>query len=529
MAAIKATPANGYQVVSTFSGCGGTCLGFRMAGFTTVYASEFVAAARDTYQANHGIAPDPRDIREVIGASVRQLAGLGPDEEIDVMEGSPPCASFSMSGSRDKHWGEVRKYSDTKQRTDDLFGEFARLLGELRPKVFVAENVAGLLRGVAKGYYKEIHDLLAAQGYVVRAKLLDAQWLGVPQARQRVILMGVRADLGVEPIFPTPLTYRYSIREALPWLSSVRQGNQGNFAKKGKLRPLDQPLPVMLASQPAQFSGVHGGVTTISYRGAKGFKRMPVSLSRPAPTIQAEASEIVASRKGAGLGYEVKEGSGVGHVPDAEVLHDGAVVTRPRSRSPRQKLNLDAPAPTMLASAVGGEQATMNGQIAQRFAVFDPATDSILSEERARGQAAQKGGRDGRVRPLGPNQVVDPETGHKISFDDRALGAEWSKLQPGHNSDVYPNLNKPDPDRPSPVITATGGHGPGTAAVTHPTQPRKFTIAELRRLCSFPDDFVLTGTYKQQWERMGRAVPPMMAYYIALAVRATLDRIAETR
>ena len=104
--------------------------------------------------------------------------------EIDAMEGSPPCASFSTAGKREKHWGKAKKYSDTVQRTDDLFFEYVRLIDGLKPRAFVAENVSGLVKGVAKGWFLEILAKLKACGYRVECRLLDAQWLGVPQARQ---------------------------------------------------------------------------------------------------------------------------------------------------------------------------------------------------------------------------------------------------------------------------------------------------------------------------------------------------------
>src|SRR5690606_1952074 len=107
------------------------------------------------------------------------------------------------------------------------------------------------------------------------------------------------------------------------------------------------------------------------------------------------------------------------------------------------------------------------------------------------------------------------------SLDGYAIGAEWDKLKPGEQSERYFQLVRPHPDGPSPCVTASGGGAGGagvagsTAGVTHPTERRKFSIAELRRICGFPDDFVLTGTYAQQWERLGRAVPPVMMRHIA--------------
>jgi DNA (cytosine-5)-methyltransferase 1 len=222
MAEIRALPWNGYTVASTFSGGGGSSLGYRMAGFRVAYANEFVAAARDTYRANArpGTHLDGRDIREVTGGDV--LAACGVERGgLDLLDGSPPCASFSSCGARERLWGTVRKYSDTAQRTDDLFFEYARLLGEIQPKAFIAENVAGLIRGTAKGYFQEIMRALKGCGYRVEARLLDAQWLGVPQTRRRLVVVGVREDLNRQPVHPKPLAYRYSIREALPWDRNV--------------------------------------------------------------------------------------------------------------------------------------------------------------------------------------------------------------------------------------------------------------------------------------------------------------------
>jgi DNA (cytosine-5)-methyltransferase 1 len=245
MAELADVEPNGYRVISTFTGAGGSCLGFRMAGFTPVWASEFVPAARETYIANGDSSTivDDRDIRDV---GVDQLlAELGLEVgEIDVLEGSPPCAPFSTAGKRSKHWGEVRKYSDVYQRVDDLFDEYIRLLDGLRPKVFIAENVAGMVRGVAVGYFQNIYKRMEACGYRVQAAVLDAQWLGVPQSRKRVIFMGVREDLGLDPVFPTPRTYRYSVRDAIPWITGV----QRHFHNREVwTAAADAPAPTVLA------------------------------------------------------------------------------------------------------------------------------------------------------------------------------------------------------------------------------------------------------------------------------------------
>ena len=189
-----------------------------MAGCQVLFANEFVEAARQSYKANCAdyTIVDDRDIRKLTAQDVLDAIGMK-QGDLDIMDGSPPCSAFSTAGKREKGWGEVKKYSDTAQVADDLFFEYARIIEGVRPRAFVAENVSGLIKGAAKGYFKEILAALKACGYRVKAKLLDAQWLGVPQVRQRLIFIGIRDDLGIDPIFPEPLRYRYSIKDALPW------------------------------------------------------------------------------------------------------------------------------------------------------------------------------------------------------------------------------------------------------------------------------------------------------------------------
>ena len=212
---------NGYKMVSTFSGAGGSCIGMKLAGFDVRWASEFVPSAQDTYRANHTDTHlDTRDIREVTADDILNDIGMRPGE-LDLFEGSPPCASFSMAGKREKYWGETKRYSDVEQRTDDLFYEYARLVRGLQPRTFVAENVAGLVQGSAKGYFKAILRELRSCGYRVEAKVLDAKLMGVPQTRNRLFFFGVREDLGVDPVWPKPLPYSYSMGDVLPNVEQV--------------------------------------------------------------------------------------------------------------------------------------------------------------------------------------------------------------------------------------------------------------------------------------------------------------------
>jgi DNA (cytosine-5)-methyltransferase 1 len=189
----------------------------------------------------------------------------------------------------------------------------------------------------------------------------------VPQCRQRTIFVGVREDLGLDPVHPKPLPYRYSVRDACPWIVRTGALRDTGFSA-GQMKDSAEPCATIMA-------GGGGGMNTSQFG------------------VEAEADIT---------GY--------------------------------------------------------------------------------------------------------------------CTGREWDKLKPGEQSDRYFNLVRAHPDQPSPTICASHGSR-GIASVTHPTERRKFSIGELKRICGFPDDFVLKGTYAQQWERLGRAVPPVMMMHIAAAVR----------
>lgn len=343
MTEIADIPGNGFTVASTFSGCGGSCLGYRMAGFRVAWANEFVPAAQDSYRAN---APDcfldTRDIKNVKPEEILEVLKMK-SGELDLLDGSPPCQAFSTAGKREKGWGKERYYEHgAHQKNETLFDEYVRLLRGLMPKVFVAENVSGLVKGVAKGYFLEILAALKASGYRVTCRVLDAQWLGVPQQRQRTIFVGVREDLNLDPAHPVPLPYRYSVRDALPWIVSCKSG----------------------------------------------------------PT-----------------------GFGVG------------------------SLTAPAPAPAVSAS------------------------------------------------------MQAPYSAHEVTADIDVM------IQSGARPKQFSSSS-------SPAIMAGR-----TTEMRQGTEKRKFTIAELKRICAFPDDFILTGSYSQQWERLGNSVPPVMMFHIAQVIR----------
>jgi len=215
MSEINKIEKNKYNVVSLFSGCGGSSLGYKLAGFDVKLASEFIPTAIETYKINHpNTLVLEKDIRETTGQEILDLIHMD-KYELDILDGSPPCCAFSINGLREAGWGLEMNYSSTKQRVDDLFFEYARIVKETMPKVFVAENVKGLTMGKAKFVLQEILKTLRDIGYKVEFKVLDASDYEVPQKRERTILIGVRNDLDIEPSFPLPIGSKMSCKEAI--------------------------------------------------------------------------------------------------------------------------------------------------------------------------------------------------------------------------------------------------------------------------------------------------------------------------
>ncbi len=251
-----------FSGASFFSGCGGSSTGHKMAGINIMYANEFIPAAQDTYVANHtSTILDRRDVRKVSAKEVLAILGLKKGQ-LDLLDGSPPCKSFSTAGKRDKGWNKAAHYSDgVHQRTDDLFKEFIRLLSGLMPKTFVIENVPGMVKGSAKGMFLETLKELKACGYEVKAAVLNASQLGVPQARERLIFVGVRNDLvkmGLQPVFPKPHKGPPpSVKAFLPHIVALKGKVQGNVLTYIQS---DVPSPTITASdsqnsETAAFSG----------------------------------------------------------------------------------------------------------------------------------------------------------------------------------------------------------------------------------------------------------------------------------
>lgn len=437
---------NGLNVASTFSGCGGSSLGYRMAGYRVLYANEFVESARDSYNANKAdyTFVDDRDIRDVKGSDILEKIGLKKGE-LDILDGSPPCASFSMAGNREKDWGKVKKYSDNEQRTDDLFFEFARILKEIKPKTFIAENVAGLTMGAAKDLLGSHQmDMFGAQdntilhtlmdcGYKVRAEILNAADLGVPQSRRRLIFVGVRSDLGIDPVFPEPFSHRFTVRDAIEGLEKV---------------PEDVEASIERFAIGKEWKNLKEGEQSEKY-----FSLIRSAWDKACGTITATMGCISAAsvthpdecRK-----FTVSETKRLCSFPeDFDLVGNYS----------KQIERLGRSVPPLMMKAISE---------ALYFELFK--IDQQLAETK-----------------LPPSYAE-----------------EYDNVVRGKTSEKYFQMSRQSFDKPCSTVTCN------IKNLVHPDEPRCFSIKELKRLCSFPEDFKLIGSYARQGERLGRSVPPLM-------------------
>lgn len=185
------------KVASLFCGCGGTDVGllgdFEFLGnhyasndLEIVYANDIDDNACNIFKENFGIEPDNRDIREVTSDEI---------PEFDILTGGFPCQSFSIIAQNPKRLG-------VKDERGKLFFEMCRILREKQPKCFIAENVKGILTANKKSAFPLIIKEFEESGYDVSYSILNSANYGVPQKRERVIIVGFRKDLGIKFEFP---------------------------------------------------------------------------------------------------------------------------------------------------------------------------------------------------------------------------------------------------------------------------------------------------------------------------------------
>ena len=261
--------ADAPTVFGTFICGGGSTMGYKLAGFRHLGGVEIDPKVAEVYRLNHH--PVHLYVEDLRAFNRRDDL---PSElyRLDMLDGSPPCSTFSMAGSREKAWGKKKTFREgqARQTLDDLVFVYCDTIAKLQPKVALLENVAGLVKGNARDYCRRIVQRLADAGYDVQVFLLNAAKMGVPQTRQRTFFIARRKDLGLPPLTLSvdepPITFGEIIDES----ATERTMSDREFALWSERRPSD-----------TKFSDISERLTGKN----TGFNTMLLSRERVAPTM----------------------------------------------------------------------------------------------------------------------------------------------------------------------------------------------------------------------------------------------------
>lgn len=401
---------NNLSVISLFSGCGGMDLGFQQAGFNVEWANEIDPDACSTYRHNIG--------DHVFEGDIRELQRHHLPENIDVVIGGFPCQGFSMAGKRVVN--DDRNF---------LYKEMKRIVEIVQPKIFVAENVRGLLSMEKGAVIQKIVDDFTELGYRVEYRLLFAPQYTVPQSRYRVFIIGTR--IGEDVLFPEPtndiLTYK-TVRKAL-----------GDIVELG-----DLPNHELRQTWPKYYDFVMERV--------------------------GEGQKLCNSRHGASSIYtwDIPEAYGETTPEERELL---VALAKNRRHKKYGEKDGNPLSDTVLSQLIN-----------QDLPYIHRLTSSLIEK----GYLIEK-----------RHRLYDIT---KANFN-RFIRLNW--------------------DAPAPTVL-TNFDSPRN--YLHPSENRPLTVREAARLQSFPDDFIFKGNYKKQYTQVGNAVPPLLAYHVATAVKCMLER-----
>jgi len=224
------------SVISLFCGAGGSSLGYSMSGYDELLGIDIDPTACETFHHNFPYTPVwNQDLTTVETDEVMEYTGLE-SGQLDLLDSSPPCQGFSICGTR-----------DIKDQRNDLFLETVRFIEGLRPKVFLIENVTGLMKGKMRGKFNQILFQLKSTGYKVKYKSINTIYYNVPQSRQRLIFLGVREDLQSEPVFPQPNSQVKRLKDVLPHVDFHSRGQFDRLIKH------PESLPYTITKSPSMF------------------------------------------------------------------------------------------------------------------------------------------------------------------------------------------------------------------------------------------------------------------------------------
>ena len=460
------------RVLDLFSGCGGLSLGFHRSGFQIAAAVEADPDAAASHGANfhpgdqrHGEA---RNILELAPERLTAALGLGPPAiAIDVLVGGPPCQAFARVGRSKLREIDAHPEAFMHDPRSRLYLEYLRYVRTLKPLALLMENVPDVLNHGGQNIAEETCEVLEQYGYAARYTLMNAAFYGVPQMRERMILVAYRRELTEHVDFPVPSHwvdlprgYRSSRQVALKVIDAPRLfGAPTRYVSAPEADP--DALPAVSARDAlADLAPITAHLHGDSRRGVRRLEGLTPYQSEVTPTE---------------FGHTMRQWPGFGAV-NAVSAH----VIRHLPRDWRS-----------FGRMVAGDQ--YPEAHAHARALFDEA----LAAASAAGRA--------------------PEAGSD------AYAALEAKYVPPYDVTKFPNKwRKMEPDRPARTLMAHLGKDGYSHIHYDSAQARTISVREAARLQSFPDGFQFKGTMNPAFRQIGNAVPPLLAAAVAKTMYRTL-------
>lgn len=462
-----------YKTFDLFAGCGGMSLGFHRAGMKSVGAIEIDKDARESHKLNFGIDPklpyfSHEDVTKVPpNKALDNIENEGVDHAVDIIIGGPPCQAFSRLG-RAALWriaGEDNAHHKDERAT--MYQYYLGYVAEMKPIAFVMENV----REMAKFGGQNIAETVASEaeklGYNVRYTILNAVWFGVPQLRERLVLIGIHKSLDVLPQFPI-IQHEYKI----PVGYTTSRSGKGHIEV---LPPYDHYVdhfdkaPILFPPVTAQmaFSDLPKITHHLDGKKGKGNKR--------------DVNSTFEYANSAGNAFQKAMRTWPGFASKA-VFNGNVIRYTPRDYETFRRMPHGGMYPEALETA-----------------------ELIFRERIAQAEIE-----------LGSSILEGSDKWHEIR----------NKTVPPYKTDRYPNkFRKMWPDHPSRTVPAHIGKDAYSHIHFDDEQARGISLREAARLQSFPDAFKFAGSMNSQLKQIGNAVPPLLAFNVARTLKETLESI----
>ncbi|MDO8900526.1 MAG: DNA (cytosine-5-)-methyltransferase [Phenylobacterium sp.] len=474
----RLSDGNPVRVLDLFAGCGGISLGFQRAGFQIEAAIEFDPLAALSHATNFHRHAAPAEFER--HASARDITAIEPEQLVaelgleaapdafDVLVGGPPCQAYARVGRA--------KLRDVAQHPEafkvdargNLYLRYLHYVNETKPLALLMENVPDIMNYGGHNVVAEIAEALSDMGYIARYTLLNASRFGVPQMRDRVILLAFHESLGITPSFPAPTRHvdlppGYSGTRAVAF-KNIDMLCAGTFIEE----PVGPPsLPYAVTAEEAI-----GDLPPITLH-------LEGKLKRGARRFDV-VTRYDSTRLPSSFAADLRNWS---NFESTEGISDHVIRYLPRDTFIFREMPNGAEYPAAHATAVR---------------LFEEA----VADLKAAGHPVSQESRDALFRKMVPPYPV-------TNFPNR-----WWKLRR---------------DQPSRTLLAHIGKDTYSHIHYDSDQARTISVREAARLQSFPDGFVFRGTMNPAFRQIGNAVPPLLAFALAKHIKAMLSEAVSAR